>query len=354
MKKLLVLVALAGLLGAQQCLAFTANVAQRPGYYSDGGGEFTVTDPPDPIFDAIFNNYAAVATVGGGFQTFSIGSDTDILNGGQMLNATLDPNVVAKETAWLYMQFAQGTLPGYDYTPSPPAGVGTRANSAWALQNAVWFFQGSSLADSEAGSDYIWLAWNHFDEGGPDVMLLNSATSTSDGLDYGVAQLLMTYEGNPSQPMLAYVGVPGLPRTSKIVLLGELQGLLPGANKQTTDKLNQAIDHLAKSLAPSLWVDASHLAAKDGQKVFQEEKDAVNKLMELLHDKLNTLPAGTLEPLIAQLVAVDRALAETAIADPTTQAKAQNELLKGDNELANGKPINAIEHYRNAWQQATK
>ena len=83
----------------------------------------------------------------------------------------------------------------------------------------------------------------------------------------------------------------------------------------------------------------------------------MNKLMELLKDKKNTLPAGTLEPLTAQLVAADRALAETAIAacaDPTARAKAQDELLKGDDELAKGKPINAIEYYRNAWQQATK
>ena len=132
-------------------------------------------------------------------------------------------------------------------------------------------------------------------------------------------------------------------------------------DKQDGKKLDEAIDHLNKSLDPSLWNDNYHPKPKGGEKVFNEEKDTVNKLRELMKDKHSTIPDATLQGFINRIVAADRRLAQVAIndaigrgGDPKKIAKANEELAKGDSDNTDGKPDNAIEHYRNAWDQALK
>ena len=121
-------------------------------------------------------------------------------------------------------------------------------------------------------------------------------------------------------------------------------------------KLQQALEHLDQSLAAGLWTDASHLNLQQGQQVFQEEKNTVVKLQELLQDNRSTVDKGQFQAFINQLVAIDRQLAVVAIQAPTDArkiAKAQDELTQGDAEAAASRPANAIEHYRLAWIQAT-
>jgi len=43
-----------------------------------------------------------------------------------------------------------------------------------------------------------------------------------------------------------------------------------------------------------------------------------------------------------------------AAAIPKEIDGANKELAKGEEQLANGKPEDAIEHYKNAWKQAVK
>jgi len=203
-KKLIILAALAEFLVAQQCLAIVINVSRTGGYYSDGGGEFTVTDPPDPIFDSIFNNYAGVATLGGGFQTFCISTSIHLKS--NPLDATLDPTGIAVGTAWLYGEFAMGTLAGYNYTDTSGGG---RAHSADQLQNAIWELQGQSF-DSSLAAFYVGLAVSHFGS-------LADAMVTAPG---GVDALRMVSLGTDSQPMLAFVGVPDGGATLLLLGLG--------------------------------------------------------------------------------------------------------------------------------------
>jgi len=144
------------------------------------------------------------------------------------------------------------------------------------------------------------------------------------------------------------------PNPMKQAVLVVLQGLTPPSDKGDANKLNDAIKNLQKSLDPKLWIDATHLSTKDGQKVFQDEKDTVGKLQDLIKKGYQV---ATLQVAIGNLVLIDRILAEVAInecTDAKAQAKAQDELAKGDAEAANGKPENAVEHYRNAWDHATK
>ena len=200
-----------------------------------------------------------------------------------------------------------------------------------------------------------------------------SATiSISPDLGYHIASI--TDNGNPATianpyvisnvtathaVMVTFAG----PQSSKQDVLNGLLALRGTVtDKQDGKKLDEAIKHLTKSLTDSWWIDEAHLQAKDGDKVFNEEKDAVNKLSELLKDKKNSLSADQttiVKDSIVNLVAADRALAQVAInaaidagGDPKEIDKANEEFAKGDSELAKEKYDNAIEHYRNAWQHA--
>jgi len=130
-------------------------------------------------------------------------------------------------------------------------------------------------------------------------------------------------------------------------------------DKDERKKLDDAIDHLKKSLDPSLWIDPAHLNPKHGDKVFNEEKDAVVKLVDLLKDKKSTVDKPTLQDFIGRLVGADKALAQVAIDEAVAAGgdakkidKANEELSKGDARAYDGKFVDAIEHYRNAWKHA--
>ncbi|MCJ7457028.1 right-handed parallel beta-helix repeat-containing protein [Candidatus Bathyarchaeota archaeon] len=148
--------------------------------------------------------------------------------------------------------------------------------------------------------------------------------------------------------------------TLKQDVLGDLTALRETvSDKEDGKKLDEAIKHLTKSLDPELWVDATHLKAKHGDKVFQEEKDAVVKLLELIKDKKSNVDKAKLQDFINRLVEADKLLALVAIEDAVAASgdakkidKANDELGKGDARVADGHFTDAIEHYRNAWKHA--
>ncbi len=125
-------------------------------------------------------------------------------------------------------------------------------------------------------------------------------------------------------------------------------------------EIGEAIKHLDHSLEPELWVDDSHLDPRDGEKVFEEEKKSVEHLLKVKNTNVSAE--------IAELVQIDRDLAQTAVDeipatanDPNRQdeldekrAKANEELAKGDADRNAGKPKEAIDHYKHAWEQAQK
>jgi hypothetical protein len=201
MKRILTLTALTGLLAAQQCFALTVVSGRYAGYSTEPGGEFTITSlNPDPAFNAIYNNYASVATLNGGFETFCISTAIDLQGNPQ--SAILDPNGVSVGAAWLYSQFAHGVLAGYDYTP----GAG-RAASAMALQGAIWTLQQQTIGGYWSGFDpstdpYVLAAIAQFG---------SLANAEALGVSaYGVDALRLTYTDPngaqiTSQPMLALV-----------------------------------------------------------------------------------------------------------------------------------------------------
>ena len=148
--------------------------------------------------------------------------------------------------------------------------------------------------------------------------------------------------------------------TSKEFVLNDLKDLRASVtDKKDGKKLDEAIEHLANSLDAGLWVDGTHLQAKHGDKVFNEEKDAVVKLLELIKDKKSNVDKAKLQDFINRLVEADKLLALVAIEDAVAASgdakkidKANDELGKGDARVADGHFTDAIEHYRNAWKHA--
>lgn len=142
------------------------------------------------------------------------------------------------------------------------------------------------------------------------------------------------------------------PRADKRQALATLRSLLPTGRRHVDKKLENAIEHLEKSLDPKLWLDDSHLT-KTGRKVFQEEKRAVGRLREINE------PPGPVAVVVDALVDADQTLARTAIDEATTEggdakkiSKAENEMKKASDMIANGYLRKAIEHYGRAWKNA--
>jgi hypothetical protein len=213
MKKLLTLAALAGMLAVQQASALTVNVNRTPGYATQPGGEFTVTSTaPDAAFNAILANFAPVAIVNGGFQTFCLSLSTELLGNPQ--NGSLTPSGVAAGTADLFSAFGHGTL-AYNYTP----GAGRQAAAA-QLQGAIWYLQGFSQAQINAsfGSSIFDASTSvYVGKAVSDLGSLANAEAANNG-GFGVDALTLTHDGVVSQPLLALVSVPD--GGSTVMLLG--------------------------------------------------------------------------------------------------------------------------------------
>jgi hypothetical protein len=148
--------AMAACLLAGSASAITVTLVRTPGYYDPtyGGGEFTLKGSPwaNPA------HYSLTNLVGRGFQTFCLEINENI--SGQPFWAELNtvaigggigggsPDPLSIGTAWLYKQFAEGNLAGYDYTPGPG-----RAASARALQETIWWLE-EEQPDPGAGNPF--------------------------------------------------------------------------------------------------------------------------------------------------------------------------------------------------------
>ena len=141
----------------------------------------------------------------------------------------------------------------------------------------------------------------------------------------------------------------------KTAILSDLTALSPLSNKDQNHELNEAIDHLTKSLDSKLWLpDGSGLNPKWGGEVFYEETYAVIELMELVKDGVSPTQLGG---IINRLVAFDRLVAQNAITAAAGGKQyqlneAKKELAKGDSLASAMKFPDAINLYGNAWLHA--
>jgi len=147
--KYAVLTLLAASLAGISAKANTVTLNLTPGYDWWGGGEFTANNTTQ---DFITGNYSSKAVLNGGFETFCIETGVEFYPGrtynytlgsvAQPIPATGAGSAIPLSlgAAYLYYEFAKGSLSDFDYVDTLPNG--TRANDDHLLQAAIWAFQG--------------------------------------------------------------------------------------------------------------------------------------------------------------------------------------------------------------------
>jgi hypothetical protein len=228
MKKMILIAALGMLL-----ISTSAFAALTVTNYNLGYGPFQAVSGGEFSFHA--NNwnplpyYAPEATVQGSegtyFQTFCM-EENEYVYASTPFDVILSqvsvkggvgggsPDPLSVGTAYLYHEFQNGTLQGYNYDKNDVAG---RKASAAALQNAIWFLEGEGGADNsfvdlartDLGMTNVQLQGNNNGQFGVAVMQL---------WEYGFAGVA----GHERQDMLVCVPAPGA------ILLGSIGVCLVG------------------------------------------------------------------------------------------------------------------------------
>jgi PKD repeat protein len=136
--------------------------------------------------------------------------------------------------------------------------------------------------------------------------------------------------------------------------IDELNALKSQVNKAGKGKLGEAIKCLNKSLSDERWVDGSHLSRDRGGDVFSSEKDAVNKLMEIIRKPSHFGASAAVVMEIRNIIELkileaDRLLAQTALDEAGLDSPFMSE---GETATDNGEYGKAVGYYRKAWEAA--
>ena len=210
------------LVGAAGSYVFANTITLNTNAYSDAyrGGEFTAVGT-----GLSTASYGSTALLGGGFETFCM-SYVEEFSPGQPYSFTLGPASLgptiplSNGVAWLYSQFAAGTLAGYNYGTTGSA----RYDSAGQLQLAIWWLQNEENGQPNAeGAPGAGGGYRQYDSsnifefeavsafGGVDNAM--SAASPSSGVS---VMILRDAAGGLVQPQLYYIPDGG----ATIALLG--------------------------------------------------------------------------------------------------------------------------------------
>ncbi|HEX7421228.1 MAG TPA: hypothetical protein VF505_15165, partial [Thermoanaerobaculia bacterium] len=131
---------------------------------------------------------------------------------------------------------------------------------------------------------------------------------------------------------------------------------LIGGSLQSGDrqKLDGVITRLTSAADSSRWVDPLHPTADSGQQVFDDIKDAVVKLTDLLGSNRSSLDGATLQAAIDLLMKACRGVASASLdeavrngGDARAIARARTDLATGDADVSARRYSNAVLDYRN-------
>jgi hypothetical protein len=196
--------------------ALTVSVDIVSGYQLGSGGEFNVSPVTGQGYSPLdlYNNNSGAL----GFGTFCVDRNTDISVPGTYTavvndnGVTSSGNHISLGTAWLFKQFATGALTYYSYTPgftgSNNPNVWKRADSAYVLQLAIWYLEGTYGYSDPSVNPFLNLVKNQFGT------LLAGEADANGAFGVGVLNL---YSGRTAvQPMLTLLPDGG----SALILLG--------------------------------------------------------------------------------------------------------------------------------------
>jgi hypothetical protein len=225
MKKLCLIASLAGVLAAPSVFAsMTITLSDDTANYSyNNGGEFQAVGNQALNSAVNWSAYStSTAVKGTSFQTFCTEELEEFYPGTQyqvtsignaaLYNGGTQPVPITLGVAYLYSQFAAGTLAGYDYT----YGSG-RANSAGNLQQAIWYLLGEygdsaqvtgvALADLDAVT-------------GHGKLFASSAdwTVAANGA-FGVADMVLSQPGQAQDQLVMAVPEPTTMIAGLVLLL---------------------------------------------------------------------------------------------------------------------------------------
>ncbi len=161
MAKKIVIAMVVGFVMVQAASALPVTFYRVDGYYSGNGGEFTAIGTP---YVGAYDSSATATIPSGatGFQTFCLELNESLSFGTLydypgLENAAVQgglgggsPDEISWGTAWLYSQFAAGSLAGYDYTPGA-----SRSSSAGLLQQAIWWLEHEVSLGNPGGNAFI-------------------------------------------------------------------------------------------------------------------------------------------------------------------------------------------------------
>lgn len=203
---------------APMAIADTVTLRRVDGYWTGSGGEFTiqVTGSGSPDLNWVLPLYDP-STKGKGVYTDSFQSFCMERNEYISINSTYNfkisnaavaggigggsPDPLSVGAAYLYYQFSQGILTGYDYTQ----GTG-RATSARLLQNAIWWLEQEDITYN-SGNIFMKAASDKFE---------GEAGARANNIEYPVAVLnLYSLTGGLKQDQLVLV-----PEPATMLLLG--------------------------------------------------------------------------------------------------------------------------------------
>jgi hypothetical protein len=203
---------LTGMTMAPLVMADEVTVHWVGGYYDDdvAGGEFTLT-PTGSLAAHVDLYHASTKNIGNydpSFQSFCVeygiylnpngGTYTAILNDEAVqgsIGSKGDP--ISVGTAWLYHQFQEGVLEGYDYDTTD----GDRSDSSGALQIAIWWLEQEGGYSYDPSNPFMWAVVNKFG---------NTAAARADNNGQYLVGVLNLYNssGDPRQDQLICIPTP--------------------------------------------------------------------------------------------------------------------------------------------------
>lgn len=216
MKRLILVVSILMVVAVAPNVQGTTIFVQRYPGYTGGAGEFTVT--PSADWSSVLAFYAPVAMnqagTTGTFETFCLetaesvqdGSTYNVVFNSKAINGGVGPagDPISLGTAWLFYQFAEGALAGYNYTP----GAG-RVASATALQQTIWYLEDENGGAAPSDPTFLNLVVANF------VTL--AGAKADNNLLYPVSALnLYAPDGSLRQDMLTVL----VPEPATMLLLG--------------------------------------------------------------------------------------------------------------------------------------